>query len=159
VGRFFTAGGMFEGFAPALGELFPDPNLEDVADGVNGWQFINGFPTFGPIGGTGPGIQADECADDDGGSLSTGGSDDTAFLAATAPSAVYNVAITFANVTVSEEITVDIRGGTSVAFIPANGTETLEVTAGVETVPSFRLTCSATPGGTFDITHISVTAA
>lgn len=136
-------------------ELFPDPTLADVADSTDGWQYTNGFPTFGPEGGTGPGLQADSCLDDDLAELV--GADDSALTALLSASTAYDVAITFANVTAPSDITVDMRSGTPVTFIPANGVVTHEVTTGASGV-SFRLTCIAA-GGTFDITAISVTAA
>lgn len=138
-------------------ELFPDPTLADVADTTNGWQFSNGFPSFGPEGGTGPGIQADGAFDDDTAALI--GADDAAFAAAVTMGNTYTVTLTFANVSVSDNLAVRIGTGTEVAFAAANGPVSHDIIAGDPSGGQSWNMAFTTSGATFDITAISVTAA
>ncbi len=156
----FTApAGLVNNSSPPPAELFPDPTLADVADSTDGWQYSNGFPTFGPKGGTGPGLQAVVTTDEDVAGLV--GADDAALAALIVDGNHYTVTITFANVIVSKDVFVQIGTGAAVAFLAANGAVGHDVVAGDPGGGQAWLmyNITGTTGAVYDITHISVTTA
>lgn len=140
------------------GELFPDPTLADVADSTDGWAFTDTLK-LGPTGGTGPGISATAAGDDSSANLV--GTNDTALRAALTQGNTYNIAITFASVTVGGDTYVILGSdGTPVTFAAANGVVTHPVVAGAMATPGTGfLFGNIEVGATYGVTHISVEAA
>lgn len=137
----------------APSELFPDPTLADVADGTNGWNFVDGAPFMGPDGGTGPGISVDTTFETAGG-LANGGTDETEFNSAISGIPTVSVALTFANF-IAGSVFVTVGSGSPVEFAPSgNGVVTHNVANG-----GFGGFVITTNDGiaTYDITHTSVT--
>lgn len=137
-----------------MAENFPDPLLTAVADGINGWGFSDGFPFFGPTGGTGPGIAGNTNFESFGQLI---GTLNTAFAAAVPNGSTQFVLLTNSGPTNDNPIFVSLKGGTPIEFLLDSNADTgAAVTAGTDGANAFVLT---TPDGIatlFNLTNISV---
>lgn len=148
--------------APPGGELFPDPTLASVTNGAL-YEFTDGFPTFGPAGGTGPGIGILAVNDSAVSvALAVDGAYEATFVAGVGSGSTKSVALTVTGTPDGCAVFVILRGGTPVEFVfDAEDTFIHNVTAGsdgIGTGTTFKITGSENSALTgFTITHVSVT--